>query len=331
MQKFYFLLSIDTEEEWDWEGPFPEKKISVKNAKEIPAFQNFLNQHGIKASYFIDYAIAEIPESQQILQQVFQDNSDAEVCAHLHPWVNPPIVPVTTEAMSHIVNLPIDQVESQLVNLTELLEQVFGRRPTSFRSGRWGINGEILRCLAKHGYRVDSSIYPYYETEHFSCRKNNAALYWPDYADPENPGSQRDILEIPVTAGFNRKNFAMLSRLHYQLEKPPWHYFRAIGILWQTNLLRKIYLSPELSSERDLIALCQNMLTNGSRTIHMYLHSSSLLPGAGSYVNTQKDKIELLQKIEAVIKYLKAHAEVEFITVGGLGEIHRKSFHKHPP
>lgn len=325
MQKIDFLLSIDTEEEWDWEGPFPDKTISVRNAQEIPAFQAFLNTQGIKPSYFIDYAIAADPESQKSLQQVFRDNPDAEVCAHLHPWVNPPSVPVTTEAMSHIVNLPIQRVEEQLINLTELLTDVFGRRPTSFRSGRWGINGPILQCLSKHGYRVDSSIYPYYETDHFSCRYNSAALYWPDYNLPEKPGPQRDILEIPVTAGFNRKNFALLSRLHYQLERPPWSYLRPIGILWQTNLLRKIYLSPELSTEKDLIALCQNMLSNGFRTIHMYLHSSSLLPGAGSYVDTPRDKFELLRKIESVIRYLKSHAEVEFLTVGELGERHRQA------
>lgn len=325
MQKINFLLSIDTEEEWDWEGPFPEKTISVENAQEIPAFQAFLSQHGIKTSYFIDYAIADKPSSQSALQQVLRDNPNIEVCAHLHPWVNPPSVPVTSEAMSHIVNLPIDQVEEQLVNLTDLLTKTFGQRPTSFRSGRWGINGEILRCLVKHGYRVDSSVYPYYETQHFSCRSNSSALYWPDYHQPEHPGEQRDILEIPVTAGFNRKNFKLLSHLHYQLEHPPWSYLRPIGILWQTNLLRKIYLSPELSTESDLIALCRNMLANGYRTIHMYLHSSSLLPGAGSYVKTPRDKALLLQKIEAVIAYLKTHVEVEFMTVGELGERHRKA------
>lgn len=325
MQKIYFLLSIDTEEEWDWEGPFPEKTISVENAQEIPAFQAFLNEHGIKPSYFIDYAIADNATALKVLQPMFNDNPDAEVCAHLHPWVNPPSVPVTTEAMSHIVNLPIERVEEQLVNLTDRLTNAFGRRPTSFRSGRWGINGPILRCLSKHGYRVDSSIYPYYETEHFSCRYNSAALYWPDYEIPEKPGAQRDILEIPVTAGFNRKNFALFSRLHYQLERPPWSHLRPIGILWQTNLLRKIYLSPELSSEKDLIALCHNILSNGFRTIHMYLHSSSLLPGAGSYVNTAEDKAELLRKIAAVIGYLKTHADVEFVTVGELGEKHRQT------
>ncbi|MEJ2756730.1 MAG: glycosyltransferase, partial [Gammaproteobacteria bacterium] len=254
-RKINFLLSIDTEEEWDWEGPFPEKIISMENIKMIPDFQYFLNKLGVRPSYFIDYAVADDPVACQILQDVFRDNPQAEVCAHLHPWVNPPVVPVTTEAMSHIVNLPIETVEQQLIQLTNKLECCFQYRPVSFRSGRWGINGNILRVLARLGYRVDSSVCPYYETEHFSCSKNSSAVYWPDYTFVDKPGTQRDILEIPVGAGFNRVNFQWVNRLHVQLQKKPWCYVHPIGILWQTRLLRKLYLSPELSSEADLLSL----------------------------------------------------------------------------
>ena len=323
MRQIFFLLSVDTEEEWDWEGPFPEKTISVENIGAIPHFQDFLNELGVKPSYFIDYAVVGDPASRRILQDVFRDNPHVEVCAHLHPWVNPPVVPVTTEAMSHIVNLPIEIVEQQLICLTETLETHFGRRPTSFRSGRWGVNGAILRALSKLGYRVDSSVCPYYETEHFSCAHNSAAVYWPDYVSTDRPGVQRDILEVPVGAGFNRRNFRWFSRVHRQLQKKPWSYLHPIGILWQTRLLRKLYLSPELSSEVDLLALAKNMVADGFCTMHMYLHSSSLLPGASSYVTDDAQKQLLLQKIRSVVRFLETQGDVSFFTVGEFGEKHR--------
>jgi hypothetical protein len=31
-----FILTIDTEEEWYWNGPFPEQDLSVKNLESIP-------------------------------------------------------------------------------------------------------------------------------------------------------------------------------------------------------------------------------------------------------------------------------------------------------
>lgn len=323
MRKINFLLSIDTEEEWDWEGPFPEKIISMENIKMIPDFQYFLNKLGVRPSYFIDYAVADDPVACQILQDVFRDNPQAEVCAHLHPWVNPPVVPVTTEAMSHIVNLPIETVEQQLIQLTNKLECCFQYRPVSFRSGRWGINGNILRVLARLGYRVDSSVCPYYETEHFSCSKNSSAVYWPDYTFVDKPGTQRDILEIPVGAGFNRVNFQWVNRLHVQLQKKPWCYVHPIGILWQTRLLRKLYLSPELSSEADLLSLVKKMIADGYYVIHMYFHSSSLLPGGSNYVASEAQKKEFLEKIRTVVNFLKTQGDVSFLTVGELGEKYR--------
>jgi len=325
MKTINFLLSIDTEEEWDWEGPFPDKTIEVDNIQQVPHFQSFLNQFGIKPSYFIDYAVIENPASKATLKQVISENPQAEVCAHLHPWVNPPIVTVETEAMSHIVNLPLETVKHQIQNLTQALTETFGKRPTSFRSGRWGINGEILKILAQAGYTTDSSIYPYFETEHFSCRFNSSAVYWPDFNNAKVPGPQRQILEIPVTAGYNRKGFKRINQIHHQLEQRPWRLFRPIGLLWQTRLLRKLYLSPELTQEKDLIALCKNILAEGYDTIHMYLHSSSLMPNAGSYVKTENDKKALLGRIESVVSYLKTQGNLRFMTIEELSSEYRKN------
>jgi len=36
-----FLLSVDTEEEFDWGGRFPQEDCSVENIQCIPAFQEF--------------------------------------------------------------------------------------------------------------------------------------------------------------------------------------------------------------------------------------------------------------------------------------------------
>jgi len=310
MDKVYFVLSVDTEEEWDWTGPFPEKTISVDNVQFVPEFHRRMDVLGVKPSYFLDYAVLEQSRSRDTLGTLLEDFPGVECGAHLHPWVTPPVIPVDSEADSHIVNLPIDVVAEQLHNLTGAITELTRCAPTAFRSGRWGINDAILAELINSGYQVDSSVYPYYQNDWFSCVENSSE---PFQSRPANV--DRSIIELPVTAGFNRKAFAAANRLHQRLEQAPWSKFHSVGILWALGLLRKLYLSPELASSRDMRRLCAQALANKYPVIHMYLHSSSLLPGSTEYVQTEQDKARLYRRIEDVVGYLRQHREVEVLGI----------------
>jgi hypothetical protein len=310
MRKLYFVLSVDTEEEWDWDGPFPNKVISVENVDHLPAFQGKLNELGLKTSYFLDYAVLENAHSRDVLANLYKTNPGIEYGAHLHPWVTPPVVPVKSEADSHIVNLPIDVVTEQLTSLTETITAMTGRKPTAFRSGRWGINDGILRALADQDYLVDSSIYPFYENDWFTCADYDS---WPlamSYLQ-----TSPELIELPVTAGFNHRPFHDAQRLHKKLENSSWARFHVIGALWALRLHRKIYLSPELSSATDMIALCKQMLEMECPVIHMYLHSSSLLPGSTRYVQSEKDKNRLMERVQSVVSFLRSECDVEAVTI----------------
>ena len=39
--KLLFVLSVDTEEEFDWEGGFPQENCSVDNIRYLPEFHQF--------------------------------------------------------------------------------------------------------------------------------------------------------------------------------------------------------------------------------------------------------------------------------------------------
>jgi hypothetical protein len=302
---------MDTEEEWDWNGPFPDETISVENVKEIPQFQAGLNELGVVPTYFLDYAVIANEQAKLTLQTIQKENPKIEFGAHLHPWVTPPITSIRSEADSHIVNLPIDSVRAQIDTLTTAIERNFNSRPVSFRSGRWGINNDILLHLVNTGYLVDSSVYPFYKNAWFNYEDTS---FEPGYLYP-TPTQEKRVFELPVTAGFNKSDYVSANKLHKFLETNPISYLKPIGTLWQLGLLRKIYLSPELSSTADMISLCKTALKNGTPVIHMYLHSSSLLPGVSTYVKNKKDKLELLERIAKVIHYLKAHVDLEMVTV----------------
>jgi len=313
--KVQFILSVDTEEEWDWSGSFPEKDFSVNNVFEIPAFQLYCQELGIKPTYLVDHAVSNNTESAAILRELPRNH--CEIGAHLHPWVTPPFTETTTEYLSHVINLPIDIVEAKLDELISNIQTNIGVKPTSFRTGRWGINGAVIELLAKYEFEVDSSIYPLYHNDFFSCEAASIREYYPSLADTNihDKNQKHNILELPVSCGFNRSNYALAQKMHRIFEKRPFSWLKINGALWHTLLLRKIYLSPELCSSKDMNRLIDNKLKNGDSCFHMYLHSSSLLTDVTGLNNELNARESICQRIGEVIHHLSHVADVEFLTL----------------
>jgi len=312
--RILFVLTVDTEEEWDWERGFPVAQYSVRNPQNVPKFQAFCEHYGVRPTYFIDYAIAANPASIPAFQEPFRRGA-CEIGAHLHPWVTPPIEEQIHSETTHAINLPFDLVQRKMQNLLRKLEAEFGMRPKVFRSGRWGMDGRFLRLLADEGFTIDSSIHPFYADSTFSYYEAPDTPYWPDFADCTKPGTQRAIFEIPVTSGFSRPDFRRWHRLHQRLAQPPWNKARLIGVLWHTRLLRKLQLSPELADAANMIRLVDACLQRGHRVLHMFLHSSSLLPGGSPYVANAQQEQAFYDKMAAVFTYLHKRADVEFCTL----------------
>ncbi|MBU2869099.1 WalW protein [Colwellia sp. E2M01] len=308
-----FVLSVDTEEEWDWQTEFPQYNVQVENIQAIKTFQQECNYIGIRPTYFVDYPVVNNSKSAQVLKSIAEEEQ-CEIGAHLHPWCNPPMTEENDEFFSHVVNLPIELVEQKLVNLLGLLRSTFGKEIASFRTGRWGINAEIMNLLIKHDIKVDSSVYPFYSNNYFSCEGAPIEPYWPDLSDPlKAQYQQSSIYEIPVSVGFNHTQFALFNKIHKLSSTPLLSFLRAPGILWQLKLLRKIYLSPELASAKDMQTLIKVLLKRKSPIIHMNLHSSSLinLP----YSNHPFTQQQILENMKKTISFLQEHANVTFCTI----------------
>jgi hypothetical protein len=269
---------------------------------------------GVRPTYFTDYAVVNDTEAAGILKAMVNRDT-CEIGAHLHPWCNPPFYGKTTEKESHIVNLPISQVEEKLDILLELLTKTFGTAPNAFRSGRWGVNSDVLGLLEKKGFQVDSSMYPFFKNEYFDCEHTPLTPYWPDYRDPMTKGSQRNIREIPVTAGFNHKHFSLMQRISKAISHPIIRPLRLTGIFWHSHLLRKLYLSPEVTSAQDMQVLIDSALDNEAPVIHMYLHSSSLISGATGYMKQKYSLNVICKSIEQVVEHIRFRSNIQFCTI----------------
>lgn len=313
-QSILFVLSVDTEEEFEWGQEFPQQNCSVENIYQIPKFQDFCENLGARPTYLVDYPVASNLESSGILKRIAQIGR-AEIGAHLHPWCTPPFEGPNTERESHVVNLPSGLVEKKLDNLMATIEGNIGVIPTVFRTGRWGIDSKVLSIILDKGFLVDSSVYPFYANDYFSCLEAVEVPYWPDLNDPNCAGTQRNIYELPVTAGFNRPGFQKWGRIHQGLASPVFKMLHPIGVAWRTGFLKKIYLSPELSDTKSMLQLVQAAILSGHPVIHMFLHSSSLLPGKNQYVLNEDDTDNLYSRIRKVIEGLQAMVDVRFCTI----------------
>ncbi|MHA7816378.1 MAG: polysaccharide deacetylase family protein [Pseudohaliea sp.] len=309
-----FVLSMDTEEEWDWSGPFPQRDFSVANADRLPAFQAFCDGLGIRPTYFVDYAMADDPAASAQLRPII-DSGRCEVGAHLHPWANPPYYGETGEYESHVVNLPLAQTEAKLEALLERLRGAFGVVPNAFRTGRWGINGEILELLRRKGFGIDSSMYPFFRNAYFDCEQTHLQPYWPDFDEPVRPGRQRDLLEFPVTVGFNGTDPARMLARYKAVSRPALERLRLVGLSWHTRFVRKLYLSPEVTSGRDMRPLVDFALANDNPMLHMYLHSSSLIDHGTGLIEAPGAMDIIQRNIEELLAYAGTRANLTFCTL----------------
>jgi hypothetical protein len=310
-----FVLSIDTEEEWDWTGPFPQQVADVQNIDKLPAFNSVCENLGIRPTYFVDYAVADNKSAVEKML-TFTTKGNCEIGAHLHPWCNPPYFGEVGEAESHVVNLPVEQVSQKLDALMTCLETGFGVKPKSFRTGRWGIDKNVMELLVKSGITADSSVYPFYENEYFSCRGASTLPYWPDLNNPLQKGSQNTLYELPVTVGFNRTNFELANQIHTAFAKPPLSWTRFNGLAWHANLLRKTYLCPELSLTQDMLNLCDTVINKGYHVLHMYMHSSSLLLNQKGLLGCEHTPFDFISDaLTKVVTQLKSDYDIEFCTI----------------
>ncbi len=98
------------------------------------------------------------------------------------------------------------EIERQkLANLSNLFEDCFGYKPTSFRAGRYGANAHSLNSLQSLGYKVDTSVTPHIKWQEpptvVDFRRAPKQPYFPasDEIIIAGPYSENRILEAPIT------------------------------------------------------------------------------------------------------------------------------------
>ncbi|MEO9146705.1 MAG: hypothetical protein ABI237_14230 [Ginsengibacter sp.] len=304
-----FIITIDTEGDNQWDHG---RALTVENLKFIPRFQELCNSYQIKPTYLVTSEVCEDPFAKEILTDYIV-REKAEIGAHLHSWTTPPFLDkegyrYNDSNHAFASELTTDLLTEKIKNLTNQIEISFGKRPTSFRSGRYGFNEAVARVLTENSYLVDSSVTPY-----VSWKLNRGlptGKGGPDFIDnPPLPYmynfTNGSLLEIPVTilpTKFPLNRNDSIAR----------YYFRNVDHSLFLRLLRKIFfynqplwLRPYLSTDINTFdELINEAIRIKLPYIVMMFHSSELMPGCSIY-RTDKDSIEkLYDLLEELFKLL---------------------------
>ena len=300
------IVSVDAEEEFDWSKLATRGPYTVESMKYRWRAQTIFERYGICPTYMIDFPVAENEYVSQMLAEMCAAGR-CTVGAHLHPWTNPPHEEELSTYTSFPGNLSADLEKRKLQSLTELIATKFQQRPTVYRAGRYGIGPATANILRELGYLVDMSVIP---------MRDYSRLGGPDFsrltAKPYWFGAGGDLLEIPLTAGYTGALRSIGSSVASVLNRPLLNRARVPGVLARSQLLNRIYVTPEGMPVEEAKRLTEVLLKGGQRIFTLHYHSPSLAPGNTPYVNSHKD-------LERFLSWLEIYFDFFIGELGGVG------------
>jgi hypothetical protein len=315
MRDAIVIVSVDTEEDNWWRA---RAGVTVDNVRHLRPLGAFFRRLGVRPTYFTTYAVATDPPAAGAVRALVADGG-AEIAAHLHPWNTPPLDEPFVPRNSMLNNLPGELQLAKVRRLTAALERAFGLLPRAFRAGRFGLGPETVAALRACGYRVDSSVTPFLSWEQVDGGPNFVGAPFQAYrlgdGDVRQPAPEGDLVEIPLSRGFNRGPFRVWAPARRLLEAAPSRWVRLGGLAARTGLVRRIALSPELASAAEMLTLSRRLLEHGARHLQLSWHSPSLTPGLSPFTATTADVARLYRAVEAYLVGLARMCTVTFATV----------------
>ena len=295
------LVVIHTEEEFDWGQPFDRNATGVRHMAQLHRAHELFRNHGVRPTYVIDYPIADQQDAWGHLKP-WADAGEAEIGAHCHPWVSPPLDETVDRHNSYPGNLPRTLEAAKLRALTERIEANLGRRPTAYLAGRYGFGGNTAAILGELGYHTDISPAP---------PLNFSDDGGPDYTHlgsaPFWFGEQRRLLCLPGSGAYlgalSHLGSGLAPRVHQLITRPGLRWARLPGILSRLKVLDRLRLSPEGYSFADQRTLTKALMAAGQRVFVYSFHSPSVLPGCTPYVNSDAELQRFLQRCDRYLDF----------------------------
>ena len=278
-----YLLTVDTEEDFDWNEPLARTAHRIDSVARLRKFQQFCEGRGVVPVYLVDYPIATSPLAAELLRVPLAEGR-AEIGVQLHPWVNPPNEEEVTQFNSFAGNLPPHLERAKLQKLHEAILTNFGQAPLIYRAGRYGIGPNTAAILREAGIAIDTSArarFDYSDAGGPNFQHLPVLPWWVG-----EPGS---LLELPLTTVYS----GLLRKLGPKLFPITWRLPGLRGVLARMGLLERIPLTPEGVTVEEALRGVDVAVKDGLPVMVLSFHSPSLYPGHTPYVRSQADLDDL--------------------------------------
>ena len=272
------MVGIDIEPDampdWTYKAPLSFEATHDGLLKRlVPLFLKL----GIRPTFFVNNVLMEENRVVDALLSI----RDCELANHLHgDFIEPSRTwddAAGKPGRENQSEYPPDVERGKLENSTAFFEKNFGRRPLSFRAGRFAVRAETFRILEELGYLADSSVTPCLNWD--PVRNFSRAPLQPYFPNTDilSSGGHGRVIELPITirkACFPRPRFDWLRPTH-------------------TDSKRMFKLIARTSSEKS---------PHGPPLLNFMLHNVDIMPGM-TYAKNEADSQALLNSLESSLKY----------------------------
>lgn len=285
------VLTIDTEECFDWHGGFT--KWEVPPADSLATVQRVAERHGFRPLYFVTYPLLMDDAIAALLRGYLKDGR-ADVGLHLHSWSTPPGPPIEAVEYSFQCNIDPALHQAKLTALQTAFVDRLGIRADSHRAGRYGIAPHVLDQLAAAGVLYDFS-----PSVGFEFRAEGG----PDFTSVSPRPHRRRTADgvqwvIPVSgARFWRGTSRMVD---------PSHFAGARRAALLRRVSASLRLTPEGVSLPQMQLLTRVLARAGVKLLTPSLHVSTLVPGMTPYGATAADVDRVLTTLDQYLGWAVA-------------------------
>lgn len=307
--KWVVQVAIDAEVDKspDWSNTNPAEFKSITEA--IPkVLMPLLVKYGVRPTFFLS---PETLRDSASMETILSLGDDLELASHLHADVIEPKRRIDQLDGKMIEDFQTDYptlIEfEKLNNLTKLFFLKTGRRPMSFRAGRWAARAHTIDCLARLGYRADSSVAPLDVREcrgpvvDYSFAPNQP--YYPSKKNLAEMGSKGPVMEIPHTVVAGK----LVTSLRRTFRGST--FCSVLPIRW----LNPAKMRAENMIKTALMVESQNR-SSGYINLNISFHSFELLPGKSPYAQTKHQLGRYLGALEGFLRFAVANRTVTFAT-----------------
>jgi hypothetical protein len=290
-----FIVTVDTEEEFDWTAPFTRDRHGTTHVAAIDRFQQLCDVHGVRPTYLVDYPIADDASAVELLGRYVEERR-ADVGVQLHPWVNPPFKEEPSVPNSYACNLPPELERAKLAALHALIVERFGIKPQMYRAGRYGAGVNSRKILRELGVAIDTSVRSLFD---YSGQGG------PNYSDcPLDPYwlAKGELIELPVTTIFS----GALRSAGKIIFSRAFETLTSRGLLARTGMLERIALTPEGIPVEKAIEAVDIALAHKIPILNFSFHSPSLAVGHTPYVRTPEELERFYDWWVKIFAHLKA-------------------------